>query len=426
MGQAETLIGNLLDAGVYDADFARLKCLAILQDSEAFGWLHTRLSSRFEEIIVDEFQDCSAIEHAILRKMTEFGIRVVVVADPDQAIYEFRQAAPASYEGYRDALGPEEKVYLDENWRSSPAICTLLSSLRRVSNRPIISRRDGHLLPHADVVYVASGSAEFARNTFNRLASDLEIQDAERIALAATRSEARSLAGHAPSVAPATKLPSKVIRFVAVLRFSKDAAERKSAITALEAILLETIRFTDEQKKSSRDEQLAAAGIDKSQLRMMVGRLVTASYAWSSAETALESIRSTVSECLSGVRLGFTPVRQRFQRVTQADWHVWETAKQSAVEVSGLASAHIHSIKGGERDAVLLKIEEVPVGSRAHILDLWASGQTHEALRVLYVGASRARRLLVLAVSPNNLAALKDLLTSSNVPVEYIEEAESS
>ena len=112
---AATLIKRLLDAFIYDCDFARLKALMILRDTAECGWLHRRLATRFAEIIVDEFQDCSAIEHEILHQLEGLGIRVLVVADPDQAIYEFRQAAPRSYVEYRGRLVPEQIVYLDEN-----------------------------------------------------------------------------------------------------------------------------------------------------------------------------------------------------------------------------------------------------------------------------------------------------------------------
>jgi DNA helicase II / ATP-dependent DNA helicase PcrA len=104
---AATLIKRLVGAGIYDCDFARLKALMILRDTAACGWLHTRLATRFAEIIVDEFQDCSAIEHEILHQLEGLGIRIVVVADPDQAIYEFRQAAPRSYVEYRETLTAE-------------------------------------------------------------------------------------------------------------------------------------------------------------------------------------------------------------------------------------------------------------------------------------------------------------------------------
>lgn len=70
----------------------------------------------------------------------------------------------------------------------------------------------------------------------------------------------------------------------------------------------------------------------------------------------------------------------------------------------------------------MLHIEDEPVGARPHILALWASGNTHEARRVLYVGASRASRLLVLAVSPQHLDALRAILKNAGVDATYLVE----
>jgi hypothetical protein len=52
---------------------------------------------------------------------------------------------------------------------------------------------------------------------------------------------------------------------------------------------LGTIKFPEELKKASRSDQLDAAGIDQSQLRLMVARLVEASQSWTDATAAVAS-----------------------------------------------------------------------------------------------------------------------------------------
>jgi DNA helicase-2/ATP-dependent DNA helicase PcrA len=419
---AATLIKQLLDAGIYDCDFARLKSLMILRDTADCDWLHQRLATRFAEIIVDEFQDCSAIEHEILHRLQALGIRIVVVADPDQAIYEFRHADPRSYVEYRDRLTAEQIVHLDENWRSSPAICTLLSSLRSISARPIISRRDDSEAPHADVVYVVAGSAAYARAQFHRLADELVIPAQQRLVLASTRAAASALAGRPPGAGEATKLSSQLIRQVATIRFSPGATQRKQAISAIELILLGTIKFPEELKKASRSDQLDAAGIDQSQLRLMVARLVEASQAWTDATAAVASIRQTVDRLLSAAAIDHTAVALRFKTASAADWNAWQRLEAATTRPTDLPTAHIHAVKGAEFDAVLLEIEEQPKGTRPHILELWRSQETSEARRVLYVGASRARRLLVLAVPLKHLDALREVLQGLDPHITFVVE----
>ena len=415
-------ISQLTSAGLYDCEQSRVKALAILRDP-AMKWLHRRLTQRFEEVIVDEFQDCSSIEHEILTLLESFGSRVVVVADPDQAIYEFRQAAPSSYIEYRDRIPAEHIVYLDENWRSSPAICDLASSLRSISQRPIVSRRDNAQSPHADVVYVAAGTPKYARREFDRLATTLSIPAGERLVLASTRKAVIELTGQPPGTGSGKTQTSKIIRSVAALRFSRIASERKDAISTVERVLLGTIRLSPELQRAPRQEQLDAAGVQQAELRMMVARLVEASTSWEDADTATSSIRTTVAELLANIKYGFTPTGHRFRKAETADWKAYMKAEKATVDSLELTGKHIHSIKGAECDAVLLDIEDDPKGTRPHVLDLWASASTHEARRVLYVGASRARRLLMLAVAPRNLDTLRVLLSDSGVAVEYLEEA---
>ncbi|WP_324738703.1 UvrD-helicase domain-containing protein [Mycobacterium sp. 5-140-3-2] len=418
---AQRRINELTTSGIYDCEQSRLKALGILRNADA-AWLHLRLTARFAEIIVDEFQDCSAIEHEILRSLETLGIRIVVVADPDQAIYEFRQAEPSSYLNYRASLHADQIVYLDDNWRSSPAICAITSSLRSISVRPIVSRRDASESPHAETVYVVAGTPAYIRGEFDRLATELNIIPSQRLILAATRKAAYDLSGRVPRVGDSTTNTSRLIRSIAILRYSPDATERKAAITVVEEILLGTIKLPSELRRAPRDEQLNAAGIDRSQLRIMVARLTDASNTWADADSATVSIRTTVSGLLSKIELGYTPTGQRFQKAKSADWSAWSRAGEATDHSEGLASAHIHAVKGGERDAVLLDIEDEPKGARPHIIELWAAPDTHEARRVLYVGASRARRLLVLAVAPHRLEALRAVLNRSSVIAAYIVE----
>lgn len=418
---AEAKVRQLTSSGIYDCEQTRLKALSVLREP-GMAWLHDRLASRFSEIIVDEFQDCSVIEHEILRSLRSLGIGVVTVADPDQAIYEFRQAEPSSYVDYRSALDVDQVVYLDENWRSSPAICALASSLRSISNRPIVSRRDASQSPHADMIYVTVGRPKFARAEFNRLADELDVEAGQRLILAATRRAAATLSGRIDNVGTATTKTGRVIRSVATLRYSRSARERLSAMSTIEDELLKLIKLPDNLQGSVRQEQLDAAALSQSQLRVMVSRLVDASAQWTDADAATESIRATITVLLANIALGHKPVKQQFKSAKSADFKAYTKAASTTGPQTEVAGAHIHSVKGGERDAILLHIEDEPVGTRPHILDLWASDNTHEARRVLYVGASRARRLLVLAVSPQHLDALRAVLRSTGVATVYLEE----
>jgi DNA helicase-2/ATP-dependent DNA helicase PcrA len=267
---------------------------------------------------------------------------------------------------------------------------------------------------------VVAGSAVYARTQFHGLADELAIPDDQRLVLASTRASAVALAGRGPGAGEATKLSSQLIRQVATIRFSSDATQRKLAISAIEAIILGTIKFPDELKKASRTDQLDAAGFDQPQLRLFVARLVEASQLWNDADTAVASMRQTIDRLLSAAALDHTAVAQRFRAASATDWASWKRLESANTESTVLPAAHIHAVKGAEFDAVLLDIEDEPKGTRPHILQLWQSRETSEARRVLYVGASRARRLLVLAVPPKHLDALRDILQDLHPRIVYL------
>jgi DNA helicase II / ATP-dependent DNA helicase PcrA len=337
------------------------------------------------------------------------------------------QASPSAYSNYYNGLETTQIVNLDENHRSSPAICSLLSSLRSISPRPITSKRaQDEDAPHADVVYAVVGAHDFARAQFEQLANSLGITTKERLMLilASTRAAASALSGRPAVSSDATKKSSKIVRSVAVLRHSTDASSRKAAISVIEGVILGSIKFSDDIGKSSREEKLKAAGIEQSELRVIVSRLVDSSTSWTTADEAVSSIRAVLDDTLARIPLEHTPVAVRFKTLDAADWLFWQQAMTTSGENVAVSAAHIHSVKGSERDAVLLEIESEPKGSRPHVIDLWKSRDTSESRRVLYVGASRARRLLALAVPPKHLDSLREVLDASDIPVEYIIEAE--
>lgn len=87
----------------------------------------------------------------------------------------------------------------------------------------------------------------------------------------------------------------------------------------------------------------------------------------------------------------------------------------------GLRASVIHQVKGEETDAVLVI---VPSDARTDALvDAWVSGEHHphiaESLRVLYVAATRARRLLAFALPDEAYDRIADLLKNKGIPVDF-------
>ncbi|MER5804748.1 UvrD-helicase domain-containing protein [Streptomyces mirabilis] len=114
---------------------ARVLVLWNLRHAKTAAALLPPLLSRFAEVVVDEAQAYSAADLAILQLLHDAGLSLVLVGDPDQAIYAWRGAEPQALQSFAAQLSPAPHR-LTGNWRSSPVICRLASTLRTGQRPP--------------------------------------------------------------------------------------------------------------------------------------------------------------------------------------------------------------------------------------------------------------------------------------------------
>lgn len=111
----------LAKKGIASPSDAMFYALGVLRSYEV---VRDALATRFQEIIVDEVQDTSAVQLACIRQLHATGklASVVLTGDLEQAIYEWAGARPEDVEALVEDLDLEELV-LRENFRSSQALC---------------------------------------------------------------------------------------------------------------------------------------------------------------------------------------------------------------------------------------------------------------------------------------------------------------
>lgn len=124
-------------------DFSDLEHMAVrlLYDPDTGGYtdLARSWSARFDEVMVDEFQDTNQVQNAIFRAVSDGGRSEFAVGDVKQSIYRFRLADPTiflnRYETFRmwDEAGEGEprKVLLKRNFRSRPQVLEGVNDLFR-------------------------------------------------------------------------------------------------------------------------------------------------------------------------------------------------------------------------------------------------------------------------------------------------------
>ena len=102
------------------------------------------ISSRFREVMVDEYQDSNAVQDAIYHALTMHKKNLFMVGDVKQSIYQFRLADPgiflAKYQSFAQAddakPGDDRKVVLSRNFRSSGGVLEACNDVFRACMCP--------------------------------------------------------------------------------------------------------------------------------------------------------------------------------------------------------------------------------------------------------------------------------------------------
>ena len=143
------LVRSLLDLSrSADAHYLALKKAAVGMDfndmeryafailNEADGEVAADVRNSLDEIMIDEFQDTSELQNAIIERIAKED-DVFRVGDVKQSIYRFRQARPALMRRLMTAREDSEVISLMHNYRSQEPIVAFSNRLfRRLMNVP--------------------------------------------------------------------------------------------------------------------------------------------------------------------------------------------------------------------------------------------------------------------------------------------------
>ena len=118
-------------ARVRALDFSDLehKALLILENEDSLA----SVRGRYQRIFVDECQDVSAVQNALIDRLAGEENTLFMVGDVKQSIYRFRLANPNLFRERIEAEGPEagERIFLQENFRSRPEILQTVNTIFR-------------------------------------------------------------------------------------------------------------------------------------------------------------------------------------------------------------------------------------------------------------------------------------------------------
>jgi DNA helicase II / ATP-dependent DNA helicase PcrA len=131
--------------------------------------LAQNLAANFDHVLVDEYQDTSALQGEIIHALKPDGAGVTVVGDDAQAIYSFRAAAVDNILGFAERFKPKaDMVVLSQNYRSGQPILdganALMSEGARQHRKTLLGMRAGGAKPVYVSLEDAQSQAEYIVN----------------------------------------------------------------------------------------------------------------------------------------------------------------------------------------------------------------------------------------------------------------------
>lgn len=410
--------------GFYSASDARAIALRRIRDPAWAGALGRAISGRFQEIIVDEAQDCNPLDLEVLSWLRRHGVKVTLVCDMDQSIYAFRDGDRRHLEDFAESYRAEDRLTLTGNFRSSRAICLLAASLRgRVdSDTPLGDAREV-ATPIAIYSYKGQTVPAEIGQWFAAVAESegINIPRDELIILAHSEKAARLAAGGST---PPRAGQSRIERLARAIRdfWSGTTNHSKStALGAIEKLLLDISgRLNQNELVPNAMERLR---IDGRQLRRqsleVAMRLPRTCANTDDARTAwIESARAVVGSVVETLPAGMSLARA-LPSPSRADW-----AQHLSGPATGaiLQHATIHNAKGGEYSGVCVVVP--PDDNRRFTTDLmmaWTTRADNESKRVIYVGVTRAKRFTALAIPAAIQQRCCEILQRAEVPHQVFE-----
>jgi superfamily I DNA/RNA helicase len=372
------------------------------QFTERFGQL---LANRFCEVIVDEAQDCGPEELLILNLLKQYGVTIVAVADLDQSIFAFRRADPKGVRAFTQELGTP--LALNGNYRSSPAICALNNSLRFGDRSETACGENA--LCEVPVLLLEYRKQDKVAAAVDTLLAVHERPRREAVVLAHRESDAQACAGvRGDRDSRSANAVLGIAWAHTMLRSgSSTGADRLRAVRTVEKNLRNVANVDDEDETA----------LDDGWLRDAAYRLAASlDPAGSTAKAYAQTVRDYVKQIRWPA--GTVPNDNLGAILKAPQDSAWPTPDEEAAAVFPFAT--IHSAKGRQfATAVVVLPQNLRTDPHnQHVLDHWEHGKDTEARRVLYVGASRAQTLLILAVHADHANRVAGLLKRDGIPYD--------
>jgi len=117
-----------------DFDDLLMKAVYLLEN---FPEVQKKYQTRYQYIMVDEFQDTNIAQYRLARLLGEGHQNICVVGDPDQSIYSWRAADIRNILSFQQDYPAARTIALDQNYRSTATILDAAKNLISVNGQRI-------------------------------------------------------------------------------------------------------------------------------------------------------------------------------------------------------------------------------------------------------------------------------------------------
>ncbi len=242
---------------------------SLLENPEVAQWVLYKLDGGIDSVLIDEAQDTSPDQWAIVRALTEeffAGIgaedkvrTVFVVGDRKQSIYSFQGADPEEFEKMRRYFKAAdenfEEVYLDVSFRSTAAV---LDSVNTIFGDKEV--KPGVVLPGQDIVHLPFRAGEAGRVEIWPLIEPAEDERAD-----AWRPPVERTTGESASQRLAQQIAARIKNMVE----SGDVLASKGRPVRYRDFMILVQRrnsFVEELVRACKNSGVSIAGVDKIKL----------------------------------------------------------------------------------------------------------------------------------------------------------------
>ncbi|MBL7488392.1 ATP-dependent helicase [Frankia sp. AgB1.9] len=394
--------------GYVDCELARHLMRSYFANRSHRERLKRQMAHRFGEVIIDEYQDSSDDDAYLIRFLKWCDLSIVMVGDVDQAIYGFRQDTPADLDALANLVKAGKP--LDGNFRSTPAICELVDSLRHGPRTDVAC---GRWQDDSRPVYVLrTNRPPEAAGKITDLAARHGFMPDQIVVLSHGGNDARTYAGAAKPPEPTSAGVERLAQAAATICDGRaEPRARVQAMAAFENIMCSLGK--DGLGDLPKDDFLVLCDLNPRQFRTGCLRLARCAAPY---EMTPREYRAAIKSGVAG--LGWDTLFPNILRKLRVTKGVgWQHAPASDISAA-LAWRTVHGYKGLQSPAVAVVIPKPSGGGLQEGVSHWEDQKDSEARRVLYVAASRAEQLLMLVVDNSQFATVVEILKRDDVPYE--------